>query len=238
LDQKERDLLRENAHDFGIDLSQHHLDLFSTYMDELLEWNRRINLTGLSERKRIIIELFLDSLIPTPFIPEKERLLDVGSGAGFPGIVIKVCRPHLKTCLLEANSRKTSFLKQVVRLLKLTDVDIVNGRIETDKDKLHPDGYHLITARALAGLDQVVTWCSPFLCADGLLISFLGSGAENELEKSKILLEKNSLVVDRLIPYSLPGMSSGRALALLKRVTSRHCPAAPTLQLRRIPFQH
>ena len=217
--------MSEKALDFGIDLSQRHLDLFGAYMDELLEWNCRINLTGLSERKRIIIELFLDSLIPTPFIPEKGRMLDVGSGAGFPGIVIKVCRPHLKTCLMEANSRKTSFLKQVVRLLKLSDVDVVNGRIESDKDKLHPDGYHLITARALAGPDRIITWCSPFLCSGGLLITFLGSGAVDELEKCGIALETNFLVVDRLIPYSLPGMRSGRTLALLRKVTSQPGPA-------------
>jgi len=225
LDEKEKRLLSEKALDFGIDLSQRHLDLFGAYMDELLEWNRRINLTGLSERKRIIIELFLDSLIPTPFIPEKGRMLDVGSGAGFPGIVIKVCRPHLKTCLMEANSRKTSFLKQVVRLLKLSDVDVVNGRIESDKDKLHPDGYHFITARALAGPDRIITWCSPFLCSGGLLITFLGSGAVDELEKCGIALETNFLVVDRLIPYSLPGMRSGRTLALLRKVTSQPGPA-------------
>jgi 16S rRNA (guanine527-N7)-methyltransferase len=220
LDEKEKIFLREKALEFGIALSQHHLNLFSTYMDELLEWNSRMNLTGLSEKKRIIIELFLDSLIPTPFIPERGRILDVGSGAGFPGIVIKIYRPYLKICLLEANSKKTSFLKQVIRLLKLVDVDVVNGRIEMDEDKLHSDGYDLITARALAGLDQVITWCSPFLSTDGMLIGFLGSSAGNELKKSKVSLKANSLVVDRLIPYSLPGMQSGRMLAILKKITS------------------
>lgn len=220
MDEKEKIFLREKALEFGIALSQHHLNLFSTYMDELLEWNSRMNLTGLSEKKRIIIELFLDSLIPTPFIPERGRILDVGSGAGFPGIVIKIYRPYLKICLLEANSKKTSFLKQVIRLLKLVDVDVVNGRIEMDEDKLHSDGYDLITARALAGLDQVITWCSPFLSTDGMLIGFLGSSAGNELKKSKVSLKANSLVVDRLIPYSLPGMQSGRMLAILKKITS------------------
>jgi 16S rRNA (guanine527-N7)-methyltransferase len=220
LDEKEKIFLREKALEFGIALSQHHLNLFSTYMDELLEWNSRMNLTGLSEKKRILIELFLDSLIPTPFIPERGRILDVGSGAGFPGIVIKIYRPYLKICLLEANSKKTNFLKQVIRLLKLVDVDVVNGRIEMDEDKLHSDGYDLITARALAGLDQVITWCSPFLSTDGMLIGFLGSSAGNELKKSKVSLKANSLVVDRLIPYSLPGIQSGRMLAILKKITS------------------
>jgi 16S rRNA (guanine527-N7)-methyltransferase len=220
LDEKEKKFLHEKAVNFGIDLSQQHLNLFSTYMDELLEWNRRINLTGLSERKRIIIELFLDSLIPAPFIPERGRMLDVGSGAGFPGIVIKIYRPHLKVCLLEASSKKISFLKQVIRLLKLADIDVVNGRIEMDEDKLHSDGYHIITARALAGLDQIITWCSPFLSTDGILIGFLGSNAGNELKKSEVSLEANSLVIDRLIPYFLPGMQSERTLAIFKKITS------------------
>jgi 16S rRNA (guanine527-N7)-methyltransferase len=224
LDEKEKDFLCEKAFDFGIDLSQHHLNLFSSYMDELLEWDRRMNLTGLSERKRIIIELFLDSLIPTPFIPERGRMLDVGSGAGFPGIVIKIYHPHLKTCLLEANSKKTSFLKQVIRLLKLVDIEVVNGRIEMDKEDLNSDGYNIITARALAGLDQIVTWCSPFLSIDGILIGFLGSNAATEIEKSRIAMKTQSLVVDRLIPYSLPGMSSGRTLAILKKISCRLCP--------------
>lgn len=220
MDEKEKKLLSEKAIDFGVELSQNHLDLFSIYMDELLEWNRRMNLIGLSERKRIISELLLDSLIPTPFIPERGRMLDVGSGAGFPGIVIKICRPQLKTSLIEANSKKTSFLKQVIRLLKLRDVDVIKGRIEVNKNKLQSQGYHIITARALARLDQTIKWCSPFLFHEGLLIGFLGGSAEKELKKSKSLMEGNSLVVDKLIPYSLPGMRSGRTLAILRKVTS------------------
>jgi len=220
LDEKEEKLLSEKAIDFGVELSQNHLDLFSIYMDELLEWNRRINLIGLSERERIISELLLDSLIPTPFIPERGRMLDVGSGAGFPGIVIKICLPQLKTTLMEANSKKTSFLKQVIRLLKLRDVDVVKGRIEMNGNKLRSQGYHIITARALASLDQIITWCSPFLFHRGLLIGFLGGRAEKELKKSNSLMEGNSLVIDKLIPYSLPGMRSGRTLAILKKVTS------------------
>lgn len=220
MDEKEEKLLSEKAIDFGVELSRNHLDLFSIYMDELLEWNRRINLIGLSERERIISELLLDSLIPTPFIPERGRMLDVGSGAGFPGIVIKICLPQLKTTLMEANSKKTSFLKQVIRLLKLRDVDVVKGRIEMNGNKLRSQGYHIITARALASLDQIITWCSPFLFHRGLLIGFLGGRAEKELKKSNSLMEGNSLVIDKLIPYSLPGMRSGRTLAILKKVTS------------------
>ncbi len=206
--------------DFGIDLSQHQLSLLETFMAELLDWNQGINLIGLSDRNRIINELLLDSLIPLTFIPEIGKLLDVGSGAGFPGIVIKICRPRLKTVLLEANHKKTGFLKQVVRLLELNDIEVINGRIERNGFKLYPDGYNIITARALAPIERIIEWCSPFLCSEGIMIGFLGNEAEISLAESRYAMEDNSLMVDRLIPYSLPGMRSGRTLAVLKKQPS------------------
>jgi len=206
--------------DFGIDLSQHQLSLLETFMAELLDWNQGINLIGLSDRNRIINELLLDSLIPLTFIPEIGKLLDVGSGAGFPGIVIKICRPRLKTVLLEANHKKTGFLKQVVRLLELNDIEVINGRIERNGFKLYPDGYNIITARALAPIERIIEWCSPFLCSEGIMIGFLGNEAEISLAESRYAMEDNSLMVDRLIPYSLPGMRSGRTLAVLKKQSS------------------
>jgi 16S rRNA (guanine527-N7)-methyltransferase len=203
--------------DFGIYLSQHQLSLLNTFMAELLDWNQAINLIGLSDRNRIINELLLDSLIPLTFIPEIGRLLDVGSGAGFPGIVIKICRPRLKSVLLEANHKKTGFLKQVVRLLELNNIEVINGRIEKNGFKLHPAGYNVITARALAPLERVIGWCSPFLSSKGMMIGFLGNEAKISLKKSRYAMKDNSLMVDRLIPYSLPGMRSGRTLAVLKK---------------------
>ena len=217
MDREELTFLQENALSFGIHLSQRHFDLFSLYLHELIEWNRRINLTGLSTRKRMISELFLDSLIPVPLIPDKGRLLDVGSGAGFPGMVIKIYRPQFKTHLLEINSKKVNFLKQIIRLLNLDEIEVIKGRIESDGINLHDEGYHLITSRALASLDQVIEWCSPFLCPGGMLVGFLGSNAEKVIEKSRPLRELHSLVVNKSIVYSLPGKESQRTIVILKK---------------------
>jgi 16S rRNA (guanine527-N7)-methyltransferase len=225
-------LLSDGASDYGIELSQHHLDLFHIYLDELWEWNRRINLTGLSTRDSIVIDLFLDSLIPAPLLPRKGRLLDVGSGAGFPGLPLKIYNPLLKTDLLEANSKKVSFLKQVIRLLGLSDIDVIKGRIETDVltferpalkgpslegHTLYPTGYHLITARALADLPQTLAWCAPFLFPDGLLVGFLGSRAEDDMKKSQRIMEEHSLVLFDMIPYILPGKSYTRNTVIFKK---------------------
>ena len=210
-------LLADAALGHGIKLSRRQLSLFGIYLDELWEWNRRMNLTGLRVREKIVIELFLDSLIPAPFIPERGRMLDVGSGAGLPGIPLKIYRPGLRTHLLEANSKKVSFLKHIIRLLKLPEIEVIRGRIEKNGNNLHAAGYHIVAARALADFRQTVAWCAPFLSPGGLLISFLGSRAEEDLKRCREVMEDYGMGLYRKIPYSLPEKKSGRNTILLKK---------------------
>jgi 16S rRNA (guanine527-N7)-methyltransferase len=210
--------LHQKALDYGIELSEQHHNLFRIYLDEIVAWNKRLNITGLHERERIINELIFDSLIPSPFLPEEGWMLDVGSGAGFPGIPIKIYRPQLKTILLEANAKKVNFLKWVIRLLKLDEIRVVQGRIERNGGDLRPHGYHIITARALTNIRQVMQWCSSFLLPDGLLVTFLGRQAEGELKKSEYLMERHSLTPYRIIPYFLPETGSKRSIVIFKKM--------------------
>ena len=205
------------ALDYGIELSEHQLDLFSLYLDELWEWNKRMNLTGLSTRDRIVIDLFLDSLIPAPFLPDNGRMLDVGSGAGFPGVPLKIHTPDLKIHLLEANSKKASFLKQVIRLLGLDQIEVINERIEKGGDRLYPSGYHLVTARALAELGQTLEWCAPFLIPGGLLVTFLGRYGDENLRNSRQIMEEQGIVLYKMIPYCLPGKKFRRNTVIFKK---------------------
>jgi len=213
----ELELLRNKALDFKIILSERQLKLFRIYLDELWNWNRRMNLTGLSTRRRIILELLLDSLIPAPFLPEKGIMLDAGSGAGLPGLPLKIYNPRLKTHLLETKSKKVSFLNHVIRLLRLNEIEVIKGRIEKDVKKHHPAGYHIITARALARLSQTVAWCAPLLCPGGLLVSFLGSRADEDLKESRQIVEEQGLVLEKRIPYVLPGKRSKRNTIIFKK---------------------
>jgi 16S rRNA (guanine527-N7)-methyltransferase len=209
--------LRDKAVDYGIELSEERLNLFQIYLDELWDWNQRINLTGVRTRERMVFELFLDSLIPAPFVPERGRMLDVGSGAGFPGLPLKIYRPQMEAHLLEASSKKVSFLRHLIRLLRLEQTEVLKGRIERDGDILHPEGYDLITARALAPLGRTIGWCAPFLSSGGLLVGFSGERVEADLGKSAQVMEKRSLVVHQLIPYLLPGKGSKRYAIIFKR---------------------
>ena len=214
---KENDILRTWAHNSGLELSAHQVQLFEIYLDELWQWNRHVNLTGLSSRQDVIKELLLDSLIPCPFLPEEGSLLDVGSGAGFPAIPIKICKPHLKTHLVEANSKKVNFLKQVVRLTKLSNIIVIRGRIEQDGGILNPKGYHIITARALAQLHKTLTWCAPHLMPGGLIINFQGSRFEEALKESSEVIKKHQIFLYKTIPYNLPGKTSSRHILIFKK---------------------
>ncbi len=179
-----------------------------------------MNLTGLSDRERMVFELFLDSLVPVPHLLETGRMLDVGSGAGFPGIPLKICKPGLSVQLLESSAKKVSFLKQAVRLLGLEETDVIRGRIERDRGILHPDGYHLITARALAPMGQTIRWCAPLLRPGSFLVSFVGGRFEDELNENRQVIKDHDLTLHKKISYTLPGRESERATIILKKKTS------------------
>jgi len=217
LNSSEPQNLRSWARDFGIDLSLPQIRLLSIYLDELCEWNKKTNLTSLTSREEIIKELLLDSMIPAAFLPDSGRFLDVGSGAGFPGIPLKICKPELTAHLLEPNSKKGSFLKQVIRLTNLRHIDVIRGRIESSTPLLHPKGYHIVTARALAHLPQVLKWCAPHLASGGLMISFQGSHFEDALEKASGIIKEHSLLLHKTIPYTLPGKNSQRNILIFMK---------------------
>jgi 16S rRNA (guanine527-N7)-methyltransferase len=192
------------------------LSLFRLYLDELWVWNQRVNITGLATRDSVITELFLDSLVPAPFLPDEGTLLDVGSGGGFPGVPLKIYKPRLSVHLLEANSKRVSFLKQVIRLLDLKDVQVIRGRIEARGDEAH-DGYDVVTARALASPVQTMLWCAPFLSCNGYLVIFLGSQPEKGLAPCREVMKTHRLSIRKIIGYQLPGKSQKRHAVVLQK---------------------
>ncbi len=176
-----------------------------------------MNITGLTTQDSVITELFLDSLIPGPFLPEEGSLLDVGSGGGFPGVPLKIYKPRLAVRLLEANSKRVSFLKQVIRLLDLKDIQVIRGRIEERHDDQAHERYDVITARALASPVQTMLWCAPFLSHHGYLVTFLGSHPQKELAACGEVMRIHSLSICKIISYLLPRKSKKRNTAILQK---------------------
>ncbi len=191
--------------------------MLSIFLNTLSEWNNKINLTGISGHMRIIDELMLDSLIPVPYLPSEGNLVDIGSGAGFPAIIIKIARPELKVRLIESNGKKVSFLRYAIHLLKLKDIEPVNKRIETISDEIREWGCDIATSRAMTGLDDVIKLSCPFLKKGGFLVGFLGKNRDEELANARDIMAQYSLMIHTAINYTLPGKDSERTIVVLQK---------------------
>jgi 16S rRNA (guanine527-N7)-methyltransferase len=202
---------------FDIELSDRQCRLFRIYLEELRHWNRRMNLTGPLTKERMVVELFLDSLIPALSIPATAKMLDVGSGAGFPGVPLKIHGPGRDIDLLEINSKKVSFLRHIVRLLGLNDIAVIKGRVERIQADLTQTGYQVVTVRAVTDLSQAIAWCAPLLSPGGLLVSFLGSRFEDDLNRSSPMMGEQGIVTHKVIPYKLPGKRTRRHTVIFRK---------------------
>ena len=183
-------------------------------MEALWSWNRKFNLTGLEDRSRMVIELFLDSLLPSPFLPAEGDLLDVGSGAGLPGLPLKIHCPLRHAVLVEPNSKKVSFLRHVIRLTGLERAEVIKDHVE----RLRPEvRYDMVTARALADLGKTLKCCAPRVKQGGLLVLYLGARVEEQLKESECLVTDHHLKVVRRVSYTLPGKRSERHTMIFQK---------------------
>lgn len=211
------DLLFEYANKYGVTLTNSNVEKFSLFLDFLEEWNSKMNLVGTSDRDRIITELVLDSIIPVPYLPSAGNMVDIGSGAGFPGLMIKIMKPGIHVKLIESAGKKVSFLKYVIRALQLKNIIVAHERFETMADFLKDGEISLITSRAMTGLNNLIKSCVSFLHSGGTLICFLGSKWKKELKENESLLEESHLFIDNLMKYKLPEKSTERAVVFLKK---------------------
>ena len=213
--------LRERITEHGIILSSAQVEHFRIYLSELMNWNRKMNLIGLSNPKKVVTELFYDSLMPSPLLPTQGKMLDVGSGAGIPGLLIKIMRPDLETHLLEPNRKKNSFLKHTIRLLQLKKITVVMGRIENHGNQLSKGDYDLITVRALTKLETAIKWSASFLKIEGLAVFFLGEEVEQPIHQANQEIKKNNLIFKRQIGYQVPESKTKRHIVIFQKQSER-----------------
>lgn len=206
----------------GIALTHRQRKKLAIFVREVLTWQKKMNLVGVSTRDRLIRELLLDSLVLLPYLAKDGKLLDLGSGAGFPAIPLKICLPNVHFQLLEPRIRKAVFLRHAVRLLQLDRIEVTAGRIEESGESLPLHGYQIITARAVTSLHQTLQWCAPYLARKGVLISFQGYAWREALEASLDSMKRLELVVSRTLPYRLPGKSGERVILFFSRKDAHH----------------
>ncbi|MDM7985985.1 MAG: 16S rRNA (guanine(527)-N(7))-methyltransferase RsmG [Smithella sp.] len=196
-------LLGKHAKSLGIDLNHRQLSQFAIYKNELLDWNARTNLISENSAGEIMTRHFLDSLTALPFITQPQAMIiDVGSGAGFPGLPLKIARPDLKIYLLEANRKKVSFLKHMIRLLRLEATYVLHERVENIlKADLWKEKFEILISRATFKMDELLTLGDFFLAPAGQLIAWKGPSVEQEL--SQCLKTNHQHKISQLIQHDI-----------------------------------
>jgi 16S rRNA (guanine527-N7)-methyltransferase len=205
------------------ELSSRQLDAFAWYSSELREWNQRFNLTAIKDTAGIEIRHFLDSLTCYLAMNVKpgDTVVDVGTGAGFPGIPLKILCPKMELTLIEATRKKVEFCNHVVAGLGLENVEVVHGRAEdTARDGRYREAYDIALARAVAPLPVLVEYLLPFLKIGGRAIAQKGETAHAEAHDAEAALVLLGGRVDRLIPVELPGVVETRYLVVLKKLVA------------------
>lgn len=215
--------------DKGIKLSDRQLEQFHSYYQLLVEWNEKMNLTGITEIEAVYEKHFFDSVSLAFYIDllPVGRMVDVGSGAGFPSIPLKICFPHLKVTIIDSLNKRIQFLKHVVQQLELADVECVHGRAE-DIARLdnHRDQYDLATARAVARLSVLNEFCLPFVRAGGIFAAMKGADPQQEVEAAARSLKELQGKQRKIHHFKLPVEQSDRHIIIIDklRATPRKYP--------------
>ena len=186
------DILRQGIKDFGIEVNDQMVSDLKTYREILVDWNQKMNLTGIEEEKEVFIKHFLDSIsaVSNGYIKDGISLIDVGTGAGFPGLPLKICLQNIKLTLLDSLNKRINFLQEVSNTVNLKDVEFIHGRAEDfGKNSDYREQYDVATARAVAGLPILMEFCVPFVKVGGYFVCLKGPNANLELEESKIAMD-------------------------------------------------
>lgn len=223
---KERtDFIKEKIQELGLSVDERQAEQFDLYYQILIQWNSFMNLTAITDFEEVVRKHFVDSLSIIQVINPKDvdNLIDIGTGAGFPGIPLKIMYPHLKVTLLDSLKKRIDFLQEVVGQLKLEGIEAIHGRAEDYAKKgKKREQYDLCVSRAVANLSTLSEYCLPYVKIGGVFIPYKSGEVEKELEKAKSAVFLLGGKTEASKTFKLPGTDIGRSLLYIRKVNG--CP--------------
>lgn len=195
------------------------LEQFFKYMNILLEWNEKINLTAITNPEEVILKHFIDSLTINKYIVKNKSIADVGTGAGFPGIPIKIYRSDLEVTLVDSLNKRINFLDEVINELELKNIYTVHSRIEDfGKNKKYRESFDYVTARAVANLAVLSEYLIPICKVSGKCVCMKGNNIDGEISDSKVAISILGGKISKIDSFELPNTDISRNLIVIDKI--------------------
>jgi 16S rRNA (guanine527-N7)-methyltransferase len=223
---KWQNLIYEGAKNLDIQIDKRKIEKFAIHALELMKWNQKTNLTAITDPFEVAVKHFLDSIVPVKIIPSNASLLDIGSGGGFPGIPLKIILPSLSVTLIDASRKKVSFLKHIIRILELKNIDALQIRAEEFANKPGvAKKFNVIISRAFSSMTTFALTALPFLKKEGAIIAMRGNVSDDDIQlllsslnkRHAMLMDEDTEAFELSVKrYSLPYLKSDRSMVSLK----------------------
>lgn len=211
--------LKDKAEVLGILVSDLQVEQFYNYMELLLEWNEKMNLTAITEPEEVILKHFIDSITIIPYLKDSEKILDIGTGAGFPGIPLKILEENKNFTLLDSLNKRINFLQTVINSLKLKKIQAVHGRAE-EFIKNQREIYDIVTSRAVARLNVLLEYMLPFVKIGGKCICMKSVDIQEEIEEAKRAIKILGGEIEKIDDITLPNSDIKRKIVIIKKINA------------------